>query len=160
MGHRADELILHLLGLFQPLGHLVDGAAQAVHLVAAVAGHGQADIQFAPRDAGSGAFHLPQRDHDAAHEIQTGRHRKAQNDHHHHDADEDDALQLVLDEGQARDEPHGRHVFGRIGHQTADGHDHLIAGGTVDGHPHAVGVLLRPLKVNAAQDALGIGAAG
>ena len=28
----TDELVLHLLGLFQPFGHLVDGAAQAVHL--------------------------------------------------------------------------------------------------------------------------------
>ena len=40
VGHRTDELVLHLLGLFQSLGHLIDGAAQPIHLVVGVAGQG------------------------------------------------------------------------------------------------------------------------
>ena len=70
MGDRADELVFHLLGLFQPLGHLVDGTAQPVHLVPLVTGHGQADIQLSPGDGGGRPFHLAQRHHDAPHKVQ------------------------------------------------------------------------------------------
>ena len=160
MGDRADEFILHLLGLFQPLGHPVDGAAQPVHLVAVVAGHGQTDVQLPPRDTGGGAFHLPQRHHDAPHEIQAGRHRKAQDGDDHHDADEEDIFQLVLHQCQAGDQPHGGHILGRIGHKAANRHDHFAAVGAVDGHPHAVAGLLRLFEVSTGQDALGVGAAG
>ena len=153
MGDRADEFILHLLGLFQPLGHPVDGAAQPVYLVAGVAGHGQTDVQLTPGDAGGGAL-LPQRHHDAPHEIQAGRHRKAQDGDDHHDADEEDIFQLVLHQCQAGDQPHGGHILGRIGHKAADRHDHFAAVGAVDGHPHAVAGLLRLFEVRTGQDEL------
>ena len=70
MGNGADELIFHLFRLFKALGHSVDGAAQAVHLIPLVAGDGQTNVQLTPGDAGGGALHLSQRHHDAPHEVQ------------------------------------------------------------------------------------------
>ena len=160
MGDRADEFVFHLLRLFQPLGHLIDGAAQAVHLVPLVTGHRQADIQFSPGDAGGDPLHLPQRHHDAPHKVQAGGHCKAQNGRHHDQTDDENALQLRLHQRQTGDKAHGSHVLGRIGHQTAHGHDRFPAGGAVDGHTHAVRCILRLVKIVLHHDAVRTCAAG
>ena len=160
MGDRADELVFHLLGLFQPLGHLVDGTAQPVHLVPLVAGHGQADIQLPPGDGGGRPFHLAQRHHDAPHKVQArhdgkGQHRRTHDEGHHHGA-----FELFFHQRQTGDETHGGHIFGCIGYETAGRHDHLSALGAVDGDALPVHGVLRLLKVGAGDDALGVGAAG
>ena len=103
---------------------------------------------------------LPQRHHDAPHEVQAGGHCKAQNGRHHDQADDENALQLRLHQRQTGDKAHGSHVLGRIGHQTAHSHDRFPAGGAVDGHTHAVRCILRLVKVVLHHDAVRTCAAG
>ena len=160
MGNGADELVFHLFRLFEALGHSVDGAAQAVHLIPLVAGDGQTDVQLTPGDAGGSALHLSQRHHDAPHEVQArhdgkGQHRRTHDEGHHHGA-----FELFFHQRQTGDETHGGHIFGCIGYETAGRHDHLSALGAVDGDALPVHGVLRLLKVGAGDDALGIGAAG
>ena len=160
MGDGADELIFHLFRLFEALGHPVDGATQAVHLIPLVAGDGQTNVQLTPGDAGGGALHLSQRHHDAPHEVQArhdgkGQHRRTHDEGHHHGA-----FELFFHQRQTGDETHGSHIFGCIGYETAGRHDHLSALGAVDGDALPVHSVLRLLKVGVGDDALGIGAAG
>mgnify|MGYP000370457155 CR=1 FL=1 len=86
VGDGADELVFHLFRLFEALGHPVDGAAQAVHLIPLVAGDGQTDVQLTPGDAGGGALHLSQRHHDAPHEVQARHDGKGQHRRTHDEA--------------------------------------------------------------------------
>ena len=160
MGDRADELVFHLLGLFQPLGHLVDGTAQPVYLVPLVAGHGQADIQLPPGDGGGRPFHLAQRHHDAPHKVQARHHRKHQDRQHDDPTDGNGILELPCHQRHTGHQPHGRHVLRRVGHQIADGHDLFPALGLVEGHPHAVHSILCLLKIALGHDAVSVRAAG
>ena len=45
VGDGADELVFHLFRLFEALGHSVDGAAQAVHLIPLIA-RGELDVRL------------------------------------------------------------------------------------------------------------------
>ena len=158
--HRADELVLHLLGLFQTLSHLVDGAAQPVHLVVGVAGQGQTHIQFAPGDAGGGALHLPQRHHDAPHKVQSGHDREQQDRHRNEPTDDDGVFDLPLHQRQTGDQPQSRHVLGVVGHQRTGRHDHLAGLGAVHRHAQTIRRTERLFKVPAADDALRVRTAG
>ena len=156
----TDELVLHLLGLFQPFGHLVDGAAQAVHLVVLVASDRQAHIQLTPGDAGCGALYLPQRHHDAADEVQAGHHGESKDHRRDHNTYRDGVLDLRSHKGQAGNKTHRRHILGGIGHQITGRHHQLAGLGAVDRHTKAIRSLLRLLKVGAGHNAVRICAAG
>ena len=160
MGHRTDELVLHLLGLFQSLGHLIDGAAQPVHLVVGVTGQGQTHVQLAPGDAGSGAFHLPQRHHDAPHEVQPGHDRKQQDRHRNEHTDDDGVFDLPLHQRQTGDQPQRGHVLGIVGHQRAGRHDYLARLGAVHRHAQTVRAVECLFKVLTADDAFRVRTAG
>ena len=160
MGDRADEFVLHLLRLFQPLGHLIDGAAQAVHLVPLVTGHRQADIQFSPGNAGGDPLHLPQRHHDAPHKVQSGHDREQQDRHRNEHTDDDGVFDLPLHQRQTGDQPQSRHVLGVVGHQRAGRHDYLTRLGAVHRHAQTVRCAERLLKVLTADDALRVRTAG
>ena len=160
MGHRADELVLHLLGLFQTLSHLIDGAAQPIHLVVGVAGQGQTHVQLAPGDAGGGAFHLPQRHHDAPHEVQPGHDCKQQDCHRNEHTDDDGVFDLPLHQRQTGDQPQGGHVLGVVGHQRAGRHDYLTRLGAVHRHAQTVRAVERLFKVLTTDNTLRVRTAG
>ena len=148
MADRGDELILQPIGLGQVLGHLVDGLAQAAHLVVIPVVR-QAHLQIAFCNFCRCCFNFPQRPHDGAHKKQPAPNREHQHQHTHAGGGGNGVPPLAVRQRQAGDKAHGRHIAGRVGHQLGHSHHPFALGRGEDVVSFAAGGSLRRQKVGA-----------